>query len=193
MVVSIDVYHSGLAFSTHQPLFPVLSEVCILPHCVAHTYHDHAGLLATAILKMDGVGGLAGWRWIFILEGIATVVIALSSSIFLPADIQSAKFFTEEEREFARKCRELCLTRRLSDSRQVARLRTAFGVTTTAPLSEPSQRITNRDVDPEKGDEVKTEVQTMEQVVVNAEDEKFEWGEVLRGTNTPLPHLTATQ
>ncbi len=62
-----------------------------------------AGLLATAILKMDGVAGLAGWRWIFILEGIATVVIALTSSIFLPADIQSAKFFTDEEREFARK------------------------------------------------------------------------------------------
>jgi hypothetical protein len=24
------------------------------------------GLLATAIIKMDGVGGLAGWRWIFV-------------------------------------------------------------------------------------------------------------------------------
>ena len=56
-------------------------------------------------------------------------------------------------------------------------------VTTTAPLSEPSQRITNRDVDPEKGDEVKMELQTMEQVVVNAEDEKFEWREVVRGTS----------
>lgn len=59
------------------------------------------GLLATAIVKMDGVAGLAGWRWIFILEGIATVMIALISAVFLPADIQSAKFFTEEEREFA--------------------------------------------------------------------------------------------
>ena len=61
------------------------------------------GLLATAIIKMEGVGGLAGWRWIFILEGIATVAIALISTLFLPADIQSAKFFTDEERVFARK------------------------------------------------------------------------------------------
>lgn len=50
---------------------------------------------------MDGIGGLAGWRWIFILEGIATVGIALTSMFFLPADIASAPFFTEEEREFA--------------------------------------------------------------------------------------------
>lgn len=33
-----------------------------------------SGLLAFAISKMDGVGGLEGWRWIFILEGIVTVV-----------------------------------------------------------------------------------------------------------------------
>lgn len=28
------------------------------------------GLLATAIGKMDGKGGLAGWRWIFICKSI---------------------------------------------------------------------------------------------------------------------------
>ncbi|KAI8313760.1 major facilitator superfamily transporter [Colletotrichum sp. SAR11_59] len=31
-----------------------------------------SGLLAFAIAKMDGVGGYEGWRWIFILEGLAT-------------------------------------------------------------------------------------------------------------------------
>ena len=57
--------------------------------------------MASAIEKMDGVGNLAGWRWIFILEGIATVLIAFFSWIFMPADLLSAKFFTEEERAFA--------------------------------------------------------------------------------------------
>jgi hypothetical protein len=33
------------------------------------------GLLARAIMEMDGVGGLASWQWIFILEGIATVIV----------------------------------------------------------------------------------------------------------------------
>ena len=59
------------------------------------------GLLASAIIKMDGVGNLDGWRWIFILEGIATVMIALISWGIMPADLSSAKFFTEEERQFA--------------------------------------------------------------------------------------------
>ena len=69
---------------------------------MTRTLNSSLGLLATAIIRMDGIGGLAGWRWIFILEGIATVIIALISTLFLPADIQSARFFTDEEREFAR-------------------------------------------------------------------------------------------
>jgi sugar phosphate permease len=36
-----------------------------------------SGLLAYAIAKMDGAAGLEGWRWIFILEGIMTVVVAV--------------------------------------------------------------------------------------------------------------------
>lgn len=50
---------------------------------------------------MDGIGNLAGWRWIFILEGIVTVIFGLLAYFFLPADIQSAKFLTDEERTFA--------------------------------------------------------------------------------------------
>jgi uncharacterized membrane protein len=37
------------------------------------------GLLAAAIANMDGVGGYEGWRWIFILEGIFTVLIGFAS------------------------------------------------------------------------------------------------------------------
>lgn len=51
---------------------------------------------------MDGKAGLAGWRWIFILEGIATVSISLLAWTIMPADLGSAKFLTSEEREFAR-------------------------------------------------------------------------------------------
>lgn len=63
--------------------------------------HDILGLLATAILKMNGVGNLAGWRWIFILEGIVTVVFGLLAYFYLPANIQSATFLTDAERAFA--------------------------------------------------------------------------------------------
>lgn len=50
---------------------------------------------------MDGVGGLTGWRWIFILEGIATVFIAFIAWLMMPADLSTAEFFTDEERQFA--------------------------------------------------------------------------------------------
>ncbi|KAL2203666.1 MFS nicotinic acid transporter Tna1 [Sarocladium strictum] len=57
-----------------------------------------SGLLAFAIAKMDGVGGLEGWRWIFILEGILTVLVS-TSAFWLIADYpETAKFLTEQER-----------------------------------------------------------------------------------------------
>jgi MFS family permease len=59
------------------------------------------GLLASAIIHMDGVGGLAGWRWIFILDGLVTVLLATIAIYTLPVDVASARFLTEEEREYA--------------------------------------------------------------------------------------------
>ena len=35
------------------------------------------GLLASAIGKMNGMRGYLAWRWIFILEGILTMAVAL--------------------------------------------------------------------------------------------------------------------
>ena len=52
---------------------------------------------------MDGISGLKGWRWIFIIEGLGTLVLAAVSAYLLPADLASARFFTEEEREWASK------------------------------------------------------------------------------------------
>ncbi|KAJ3521096.1 hypothetical protein NM208_g13450 [Fusarium decemcellulare] len=59
-----------------------------------------SGLLAFAIAKMDGVGGLKGWRWIFILEGIVTVLVAIWAFWALYDFPETAKFLTEDERAF---------------------------------------------------------------------------------------------
>ncbi|EGD87719.1 hypothetical protein H112_04185 [Trichophyton rubrum D6] len=59
-----------------------------------------SGLLAFAIAKMDGVGGYQGWRWIFILEGLLTVVVAASAYFFLEDFPETASFLTPMEREF---------------------------------------------------------------------------------------------
>lgn len=59
-----------------------------------------SGLLAFAIAKMDGVGGLEGWRWIFILEGIVTVVVAFGAFFLLHDFPETAGFLTQEEKDF---------------------------------------------------------------------------------------------
>ncbi|CAI4211292.1 unnamed protein product [Parascedosporium putredinis] len=59
-----------------------------------------SGLLAFGIAKMDGVGGLEGWRWIFILEGIVTVLVAIMAYFTLFDFPDTASFLTEEERAF---------------------------------------------------------------------------------------------
>ncbi|KAE8347294.1 hypothetical protein BDV24DRAFT_173180 [Aspergillus arachidicola] len=59
-----------------------------------------SGLLAYGIAKMDGVGGYAGWRWIFILEGLLTIVVAFIAPFAIHDSPETAKFLTEEERGF---------------------------------------------------------------------------------------------
>ncbi|KAK2001713.1 major facilitator superfamily transporter [Colletotrichum falcatum] len=59
-----------------------------------------SGLLAFAIAKMDGIGGLEGWRWLFVLEGILTVLVAVGAFFALHDFPETAGFLTEEERAF---------------------------------------------------------------------------------------------
>ncbi|KAI5863291.1 major facilitator superfamily MFS-1 [Durotheca rogersii] len=49
-------------------------SVFYLLGCVASAC---SGILAFGLMQMGGLGGLAGWRWIFIIEGILTCAIAL--------------------------------------------------------------------------------------------------------------------
>ena len=47
---------------------------------------------------MDGVGGKPGWAWIFILEGLATVVAGFVSFWIIQDFPDSAEFLTDAER-----------------------------------------------------------------------------------------------
>jgi len=47
---------------------------------------------------MDGVGGKPGWAWVFILEGLATVVAGFLSFRIIQDFPDSAKFLNDAER-----------------------------------------------------------------------------------------------
>jgi MFS family permease len=48
--------------------------------CVASAF---AGVLAYAIIDLHGKAGLAGWRWIFLIEGLLTIFVAFLGAILL--------------------------------------------------------------------------------------------------------------
>ena len=50
---------------------------------------------------MHGIGNLAGWRWIFILEGIFTVLCGAVALFILPNSADRAWFLTHTERRVA--------------------------------------------------------------------------------------------
>jgi len=56
------------------------------------------GLLAAAIAKMKGVGGKPGWAWIFILEGLATIIVGVVSYWMVHDFPDDAKFLNPQDR-----------------------------------------------------------------------------------------------
>lgn len=59
-----------------------------------------SGLFAYAISFMNGIGGLQGWSWIFILEGLMTFVTGVFAFFVMVDFPATAKFLTPEERAF---------------------------------------------------------------------------------------------
>lgn len=57
------------------------------------------GLLAAAIGQMDGIGGKKGWAWIFILEGLATILVGIASLWMVFDFPDEARFLSDIDRE----------------------------------------------------------------------------------------------
>lgn len=67
--------------------------------------NSFAGLISAGILSgMSGVGSLAAWRWLFILEGIATVMVGATGFFILPDYPSTTSWLSKEERIVAQ-CR----------------------------------------------------------------------------------------
>ncbi|KAK3321595.1 general substrate transporter [Apodospora peruviana] len=77
------------------------NSVFYMVGCVASAF---AGILAYGIMQMRGLAGLNGWRWIFIIEGILTVLLGIAGYWLLvdfPDSMrQTWAFLGERERDW---------------------------------------------------------------------------------------------
>jgi len=90
------------------------------------------GPLSSLLLSLDGAGGLAGWQWLFIVEGLPVIAVGLSVLWLLPDRPEDAAWLTDDDRrivserlERERKPREV---RRLRDALADTRVWTLAGV-----------------------------------------------------------------
>ncbi|KAJ6784958.1 hypothetical protein PWT90_01757 [Aphanocladium album] len=62
-----------------------------------------SGLIAYGILQMRGVAGLSGWQWMFLIEGMLTIVVGIIFGLFMPyspensSTILGYSYFTPRE------------------------------------------------------------------------------------------------
>ena len=60
-----------------------------------------SGLLAYGFLQMDDVMGLQGWQWLFLCEGIPSIIFGMLTWYVLPSSPEKVKWLTREEKDHA--------------------------------------------------------------------------------------------
>jgi sugar phosphate permease len=71
-------------------------------YCAQILATGFSGLIAAGIFAgLDDVRGIAGWRWLFIIEGAATALVALFGFWLLPDEPLTTRWLSPAERELA--------------------------------------------------------------------------------------------
>ena len=60
------------------------------------------GPVSGLVLQMDGFAGLAGWQWLFIIEGLPATLLGIAALGILPDRPEDAQFLSQEERVLVR-------------------------------------------------------------------------------------------
>ncbi|KAK2738361.1 hypothetical protein FQN55_000569 [Onygenales sp. PD_40] len=61
------------------------------------------GLLAYGLNHMHSLGGYSGWRWIFIIEGLISIILALPAKFLIVDWPDQARFLTKEDKALLHK------------------------------------------------------------------------------------------
>jgi ACS family tartrate transporter-like MFS transporter len=62
------------------------------------------GLVAGALLNLNGRLGLAGWQWLFLIEGLPPILLGIAFLLLLPDSPAHAKWLTEAGRSWITRC-----------------------------------------------------------------------------------------
>jgi MFS transporter, ACS family, tartrate transporter len=60
--------------------------------------------LGAWLLELDGLRGLAGWQWLFLLEGIPAVLLGFAVLALLPDDPARSRWLSGEQRDWLTAC-----------------------------------------------------------------------------------------
>ena len=58
------------------------------------------GVLSGWLLDLDGLGGLRGWQWLFLAEGLPAVLVGVVVLLFLPENPGTARWLSAPEKEW---------------------------------------------------------------------------------------------
>jgi MFS transporter, ACS family, tartrate transporter len=53
--------------------------------------------VSAGLLRLRGVGGLAGWQWLFLVEGLPAVVLGVTTLFYLPDRVSHARWLSARE------------------------------------------------------------------------------------------------
>ncbi|KAH8689931.1 major facilitator superfamily domain-containing protein [Talaromyces proteolyticus] len=71
-----------------------------------------AGFLAFGLLHMRGVLGQAGWRWLFLIEGLITLVVGILATVLMPAaPTKTASWFRGKKGWFTEREEKIIINR----------------------------------------------------------------------------------
>jgi ACS family tartrate transporter-like MFS transporter len=68
------------------------------------------GPISGALLNLDGRSGLAGWQWMFLMEGIPAILLGILSWFYLVNDPEQARWLTPPEKQWLRQKRTAAKT-----------------------------------------------------------------------------------
>lgn len=85
--------------------------------------------MAYGLLSMRGVAGVAGWRWLFLIEGLLTLVIGIASFLLMPASAVQTKTWFRPHGWFTDREESIVVNRVLRDDPTKGDMHNRTGIT----------------------------------------------------------------